>query len=48
MELTFLTHKKILLVDDEKEILNMVSSFLKEDGFSEIQTAETEIGRAHV
>ncbi len=41
MELTFLTHKKILLVDDEKEILNMVSSFLKEDGFSEIQTAET-------
>lgn len=41
MALTYLLQKKILLVDDEKEILNMVSSFLREDGFTEIQTAET-------
>ncbi len=41
MDLTYLKHKKILLVDDEKEILNMVSSFFNEYGFSEIRTAET-------
>ncbi len=41
MDLTYLKYKKILLVDDEKEILNMVSSFFKEYGFSEIRTAET-------
>ncbi len=41
MELSYFKQKKILLVDDEKEILNMVSSFLREDGFSEIRTGET-------
>ena len=41
MELAYFKQKKILLVDDEKEILNMVSSFFREDGFSEIRTGET-------
>ena len=41
MNFAFLLRKKILLVDDEKDILNMVSSFLREDGFTQIRTAQT-------
>jgi len=41
MEAGYLKQKRILLVDDEAEILNMVSSILKEDGFTEIRRAGT-------
>lgn len=41
MDYDYLKHKKILLVDDEKEILEMVTDFLKKDGFTEIKTAQT-------
>ena len=39
MEYNFLKQKKILLVDDEKEILDMVAGFLREDGYTQIKTA---------
>lgn len=41
MEYGFLKQKKILLVDDEKEILDMVAGFLREDGYTQIKTAGT-------
>lgn len=41
MENKFYTQKKIMLVDDEPEILTMVSSFLLEEGFKDIVTACT-------
>ena len=41
MEQHYLKQKKILLVDDEKELLNMVSDFLRADGYSQIKTAGT-------
>ncbi len=41
MDFEYLKQKRILLVDDERELLDMVSSILKEDGFSNIKTAET-------
>lgn len=41
MDLDYFKHKKILLVDDEQDILNMVVSFLTEDGYTNIRTAET-------
>lgn len=41
MDLDYLKHKKILLVDDEQEILNMVVSFLSQDGYIDIRTAAT-------
>lgn len=34
-----LKKKRILLVDDEQELLRMVTSMLKEDGYANIQTA---------
>lgn len=37
----YFKQKKILLVDDEKELLNMVSDFLRQDGYTQIQTAGT-------
>ena len=37
----YFKQKKILLVDDEKELLDMVSDFLREDGYTQIQTAGT-------
>lgn len=37
----YFKQKKVLLVDDEKELLNMVSDFLREDGYTQIQTAGT-------
>lgn len=37
----YLLHKRILLVDDERELLDMVSSILTEYGFDHIRTAST-------
>ena len=37
----YLLHKRILVVDDEQELLNMVSSILNEYGFQHITTAES-------
>ena len=39
MDLDFLKHKNILIVDDEKELLDMVKTFLSQDGFLNIYTA---------
>lgn len=41
MSLDYLKEKRILLVDDEQELLDMVVSILNEDGFQNIQTAKT-------
>lgn len=41
MEQHYVKQKKILLVDDEKEILDMVSDFLRQDGYTQIKTADT-------
>lgn len=37
----YLLNKRILLVDDEQELLDMVTSILKEEGFGHISTAKT-------
>lgn len=37
----YLLNKRILLVDDEQELLNMVVSILREAGFCQIATAKT-------
>lgn len=39
MDLTYLRDKRILVVDDEEELLEMVVSILEEDGFWNIMTA---------
>lgn len=41
MKEDYLKKKKILLVDDEPELLEMVVSFLKEEGFEQVVTADT-------
>lgn len=41
MENSFLNNKKILLVDDEPDLLHMVSQILSDDGFAHILTAQT-------
>lgn len=41
MDFNYLKQKHILLVDDEQELLDMVISILREDGFENIQTAKT-------
>ena len=41
MNQNYLKQKKILLVDDEQELLDMVVSILKEDGYTHIATAKT-------
>ena len=41
MTYDYLKEKKILLVDDEKDLLSMLVSILKEDGYRQIQTAST-------
>lgn len=41
MDLEYLKNKRLLLVDDEQELLNMVVSILKEEGFHSIITAKT-------
>lgn len=40
MNLNYLKQKRILLVDDEPELLEMVISILREDGFENIRTAK--------
>lgn len=37
----YLKQKRILLVDDEQELLDMVVSILNEDGFQNVRTAKT-------
>lgn len=41
MNFDYLRQKRILLVDDEQELTDMVVSILNEDGFQNIQTAKT-------
>lgn len=41
MSNNYLLHKRILLVDDEQELLNMVCSILNEYGFRNITTAKS-------
>lgn len=41
MEQEFLKRKRILLVDDEPELLNMVTSILKEEGYANTAAAGT-------
>ncbi|MCI8638553.1 MAG: response regulator transcription factor [Coprococcus sp.] len=41
MEFEYLKNKRILLVDDEREILKMLTSILEEEGFCNIATAGT-------
>ncbi len=41
MDYNYLKYKKILIVDDEVGLLEMVTSILEQDGFKEIKTAET-------
>ena len=41
MDLEYLKKKRILLVDDEQELLEMVISILKEEGFWQIAAART-------
>ncbi len=45
MNFGYLKQKRILLVDDEQELLDMVVSILNEDGFQNIKTAKT-VGEA--
>lgn len=45
MDFDYLKQKRILLVDDEQELLDMVISILNEDGFQNIRTAKT-VGEA--
>ena len=40
MEYDYLKQKRILLVDDESELLDMVQMILKKDGYTRIRTAE--------
>lgn len=41
MNFDYLKQKRILLVDDEQELSDMVVSILNDDGFQNIRTAET-------
>ena len=41
MAFNYLKRKKILLVDDEPELLNMVTSILENEGYTNIKTAST-------
>ena len=41
MNHNYIKQKKILLVDDERQLLDMVSDFLLEDGYTQIRTAGT-------
>ena len=44
MAFDYLKRKKILLVDDEPELLNMVTSILENEGYTNIKTALTAAG----
>ncbi len=41
MDYNYLKYKKILIVDDENALLEMVTSILEQDGFKTIKTAQT-------
>lgn len=41
MDFDFLKQKRILLVDDEQELLDMVSSIFADEGFCDLKTAKT-------
>ena len=41
MSFDYLKQKRIMLVDDEQELLDLVASILKEGGFTNVQTAKT-------
>ena len=41
MNFEYLKDKRLLLVDDEQELLDMVVSILNEEGFNNIATAKT-------
>lgn len=41
MNLDYIKDKKILLVDDEPELLDMVANILKEEGYQKLKTANT-------
>ena len=41
MDYGYLKHRKILIVDDEMELLEMVTSILAQEGFREMKTART-------
>ena len=41
MDYDYLKYKKILIVDDEADLLEMVISILEQDGFKEMKTAKT-------
>lgn len=41
MDYNYLKYKKILIVDDESGLLELVTSILAQDGFQEIKTAGT-------
>ena len=45
MDYDYLKNKKILLVDDEQELLQMISSFFIQDGYEQLRTAST-VGQA--
>ena len=41
MDFDYLKQKRILLVDDEQELLDMVSSIFANEGFCNVKTAKT-------
>ena len=41
MDFDYLKKKRILLVDDEQELLDMVSSIFADEGFYNVKTAKT-------
>ena len=41
MSLTGLTNKRVLLVDDEVDLLNLLETVLRKDGFQMIDKATT-------
>ena len=41
MDYDYLKYKKILIVDDEADLLEMVTSILGQDGFKAMKTAQT-------
>lgn len=41
MDFEYLKNKRLMLVDDEQELLDMVVSILKEESFNNIATAKT-------
>ena len=45
MDSDYLKSERILLVDDEKELVDMVASILRTEGFDNIRTAQT-VGEA--